>query len=336
MFFVSYEQLRSSLASRLMDRQLPPKLMHDMLEELDVIAGDYDIRRACTDLIVSGGLPEVIKMYCAALAVENKALGTIDDYRRQLSQFFDRVRKPYNQVTTNDIRVYMYTRQTKSNLAKSSLDHIRTVIHAFYAWLVDQEMIERNPARLIAPIKVPRSSRTALPPLDLEYLRKACRTPREKALVDFLYSTGCRVSECAALDVADIDWRERSALIRHGKGDKQRTVYFNAESEVSLREYLDTRPHESKALFCKTRAPYGHIHRNSLEAELRNIRSRVDLSVTVTPHVLRHTFATTAISNGAPVQHVQQLMGHVSLDTTMIYTHQRQEDIKATHRKYVT
>lgn len=333
---MSYEQLRSSLSARLMDRQLPPKLLHDVLQELDFVAADYEIRRSCTDLIVSGGLPEIVKLYCAALAVENKAHGTIDGYRRDLVRFFDVVRKPFSQINTNDIRVYLYRRQQESHLAKSSVEHLRVVINAFFSWCVDEEYLERNPARRIQPIKVPRSGRQAVPAVDLEYLRKACRTAREKALIDFLYSTGCRVSECAALSLDDINWIDKSVRILHGKGDKARTTYFNAEAEVSLREYLNTRGHESNALFCKTRAPYCHISNTALEKEVRKIRQRANLSVTVTPHVLRHTFATTAINNGAPVQHVQQLLGHASLDTTMIYTHHQQDDIRATHRKYVT
>lgn len=334
---MSYEQLRSTLAARLMDRQLPPKLMHDVLQELDAVSADYEIRRSCTDLITVSGLPEIVKIYCAALAVENKALGTIDLYRRQLTHFFDVVRKPFNQVTTNDIRLYLYSDQQRAGHQKSTVENHRVIINAFFNWLVDEEYMERNPARRIEPIKVPRSGRQAVPPVDLEYLRRACRKPREKALVYFLYSTGCRISECAALTVDDIDFRDRSVRILHGKGDKARTTYFNAEAEVSLREYLSTRKHESPALFCGTRAPYGHVTTKSLEQEIARIRGRAgQLTVTVTPHVLRHTFATTALNNGAPVQHVQQLLGHASLDTTMIYTHHQQDDIKASHRKFVT
>lgn len=332
---MSYEQFRSSFSARVLDHNIPPKLLHDILQELDIVAADYDIKRACTDLIVAGGFPEIVKCYLAALAVENKAVGTVDGYRRELLKFFDAVRKPFNTVTTNDIRIYMFNRQQSSHLKKSSTEHIRVIINAFYAWLVDQEYMERNPARRIEPINVPRSDRQAVPALDLEYLRQACRTPREKALIDFLYSTGCRVSECAAITMSDINWIDRSVKIRHGKGDKARIVYFNAESEVSLKAYIASKPHETSALFSKSRAPYGHITRNALEAEVRKIRSRVNLTVTVTPHVLRHTFATTAINNGAPVQHVQQLMGHASLDTTMIYTHNQQDDIRSSHRKYV-
>ena len=332
----NYEQFRSSLSARLMDHQLPPKLLHDVLQELDIIAADYDVQRKCTDLIASGGDHQIVQMYCAALAVENKAKGTIADYYRILSAFLTTVQKPFSAITTNDIRVYMFNRQQQRNLKKSSLEHLRVVINAFFSWLVDEEYLERNPARRIQPIKVPRSDRQAVPALDLEYLRKACLTPREKALIDFLYATGCRVSECAALELSDINWATRAVTIRHGKGDKSRVTYFNAEAEVSLRAYLDSRKGSSAALFCASRAPYGHVSRESLEAEVRHIRERAQLTVTVTPHVLRHTFATTAISNGAPVQHVQQLLGHASLDTTMIYTHNNQNDIQASHRKFVT
>ena len=332
-----YEKFRTALAARLADK-LPAKLLHDVLQELDMVASDYDVKRKCTDLIVAEGIPEIIKMYCAALAVENKALGTIDGYRRKLVEFFDFVRKPYNNVTTNDVRVFLYHVQQSRNLKKATVELYRVSINAFYNWLVDEEYLERNPARRIAPIDVPESEREPVTKVELEYLRMACKTLREKALIDFLFSTGCRVSECAAVAMTDIDWSDRSVRIRHGKGDKFRIVYFNAESEVSLKAYLAGRKHESAALFACSRAPYGHMSKEALEAEVRHIRSRTGdkVKTPVSPHVLRHTFATTAIDNGMPVEQVQQLLGHANLDTTMIYVKRNQEKIKASHQKYIS
>jgi integrase/recombinase XerD len=332
---MSFEQFRSSFSSRLVDR-LPAGLLHDVLQELDIVAADYDIKRSCTDLIVYEGLPEIVKLYCAALAVENKAHGTIDGYRRELIRFFEFVRKPFTVVTTNDIRLYLYHRQHEQNLQKSSVEHVRVVINAFFSWLVDDEYIDRNPARKIEPIRVPKEGREPIPAVELERLRLACRTDREKALIDFLYSTGCRISECAALTVNDIDWRDSSVRIRHGKGDKARTVYFNPESEVSLRHYLDNKPHPSLALFSATRAPYGHVTKEALEAEVRHIRSRVaNLSVEVVPHALRTTFATNASRNGMPVEHVQKLLGHSNINTTMRYVKVDQDEAKSSHRKFI-
>lgn len=334
---MSYEQMRSSLSSRLLDHQVPLELLHDILQELDLVAADYDIKRTCMDLIVSGGFPEIVKIYCAALAVENKSLQTIEGYKRELLKFFSTFSKPFNLVTTNDIRTYMFHRQYDDHLMKSSLEHVRVVLNSFFNWLVDEEYMERNPARRIEPLHIDKHGREPIPMIELEQLRLACKSLREKALIDFLYSTAARASECAALSMDDIDWRERSAKIRHGKGDKFRIVYFNAESEVSLRNYLDNRKYESQALFCSRKAPHGHLTKEALELEVRRIRSRVGgLSVQVVPHALRTTFATQASANGMPLEHIQKLMGHANINTTMRYVHSAQEDARASHRKYVT
>ena len=332
---MSYELFRSSFAASISGR-LAPELTRDVLQALDYVASQYDIHKACTDLIIPGQLPDVAKMYLAALAVENKAAGTIQDYHRHLTRFFENIPKPYNLVTTNDIRIYLFNYQKASNLKKSSLEHVRVVINAFFSWLVDEELMERNPARRIEPIRASKEGRKAIPAVELERIRMACETPREKALIDFLFSSGCRISECTALTLDDINWADRSVRIRHGKGDKARTTYFNAEAEVSLKHYLSSREGESNVLFCRSRAPYGHITKEALEAEVRRIRARVPgLTVQVVPHALRTTFATTLASSGTPVQHVQQLLGHASLDTTMRYVHNADDDVKTSHRKYM-
>lgn len=331
---MSYEQFRSNFASRIADR-LPAELLHDVLQALDITSADFEIRRTCTDLIVTGAVPEVVRIYSAALAVENKAEGTIKGYYGALRAFFEFVRKPYQQITTNDIRVYLYHYQHDLHAAVSTVEHTRTVINSFFTWLVDEEYLERNPARKISPISVPSSSREPLSPVRLEYLRKACRTLREKALIDFLYSTGCRVSEAAAMNLSEIDWTDRSVRILHGKGDKFRITYFNAEAEVSLREYLASKPAQTDALFTSSRSPYRRLSTRSIQKEIGSICKRSGIPAKVTPHILRHTFATTAIGNGMPVQQVQQLLGHSKLDTTMIYAKVDQQDVRSSHRKYI-
>lgn len=329
-----YELFRTKLAASLIGA-VDESTLQRVLTIVDGVSVGFDISKACTDLIVPGVLPDVAKMYLAALAVENKAAGTLSNYKLYLTDFFQTIRKPYNAVTTNDVRVYLYQYQQKHGVKKSTLDHIRIVINSFYSWAVDEELMERSPTRRIRPMEKEKTERTSLQQIDLERLRLACTSNREKALVDFLYSTGCRISECAAVNLSDIDWRERSVKIRHGKGDKSRTVYFNAESEVSLRKYLMERKGDSSALFTSFRAPYGRVGTHALQIEVKKIRERAIVTAPVTPHVLRHTFATTAIDHGMPVQEVQQLMGHARLDTTMIYAHQNQESIRSNYRKFV-
>ena len=330
---MSYELMRTQLASRLSLR-LPAELLHDLLQELDQVAVDYDIKRSCTDLTVAGGLPEPVRMYIAAMAVENKSKATLDNYLGILRTFFSRVSKPYNVITTNDIRTFLWAYEKERNISKNTLEHMRVVINAFYSWCMDEELITRNPAKRVDPIAVPKHEREPIEQIELEYLRRACRSKREKALIDFLYSTGCRISECAALVMDDIDFRDRSVRIRHGKGDKARITYFNAEAEVSLREYLTKRRFPSSAVFARSRAPHTNVSAHALRDEVRKIRKRAkNISRPVTPHVLRHTFATTLIANGTPVEHVQKLLGHASLDTTMIYAKLDQQDVRSSHRK---
>lgn len=332
---MSYEMFRTTIATRLQD-YLPVKLLHDVLQQIDDVASQYEIKRTTTDLITISDEPEMVKMYLASLAIANKAMSTLGDYRMHLKRFFTHVKKPFNTVTANDIRLYMHEYQMESNLAKSSLDHVRTVIYGFYSWCVNQEIMERNPCKLVDKVKVPKKQLPPLEQIDLEYLRAGCQTPREKALVDFLVSSGCRIAECAALKLSDINFADRSVLIRHGKGDKQRVTCFNAESEVSLRVYLSSKKHESEYLFSRSRAPYGEISSTALRREICKIRKRVmQVPVKTTPHTLRRTMATLASDNGMPIQDIQLLLGHSSLDTTMRYVSRSDQKIQTSYRRYI-
>ena len=195
---MSYEKLRNEIAAtRLQSRSSGD--VAAILAVIDQASSGYEITKKSTDLIVAEEFPQIIKMYVASLAVENKSRCTTEGYLRTLRAFFDSVRKPFDAVTTNDIRAYLYAYQQQRGVKNSSLDHIRTVINGFYAWCVREEYLIRNPVAKIAKIKSGPVNRPRMTALELETLRHACSTPREKALVDVLYSTGIRVSELTAL-----------------------------------------------------------------------------------------------------------------------------------------
>ena len=332
---MSYETFRTSLVSRIVDL-LPAKLLNDVMTEIDILSQFYTFDKQCTDLITMDELPVMVKNYISSLAVENCSNDTLRNYTRELWHFFEYVRKPYNTVTTNDIRCYLYKGQTENGWQPSSKDHVRTVINSFFNWLVDNELLSRNPAKTIKPIKYNRKKLPPLQQIELEKMRNACVNDRERALIDFLYSTGLRISEAAAVVMDDIDWKERSVFVRHGKGDKERTSYFNAEAELSMKRYLSNRKGNDPHLFVKGRAPYNHVSRNTLEHDVKKIRERVpDIKIKVTPHTFRRTMGTTAVARGCPIEQVKQLLGHVSLDTTMQYVTINQEDTKAAHKKYL-
>lgn len=332
----SYEQYRHSILTRLTDR-LPAGLLNDVMQEIDLVSNDYTIERSCTDLITTEAVPEIVKVFIASMAVENCKKTTLRDYRMNLLKFFDVVRKPFNAVTTNDIRVYLFTQQQERGWTPETTEHKRVVINAFFNFLLNNEYISRNPAKPIKPTRLPKKKLKPLQQIELEHFRNACITDRERALVDFLFSTGCRISEAAAATLSDINWADRSFLIRHGKGDKERMTYFNAEAEISLRRYLESERGKDPHLFVTHRPSHKALNVATLEKDIRMIRSRIPdlLSVRVTPHTFRRTMGTSAVRRGCPIEQVGALLGHESLDTTLQYVTIAKEDVKYAHQKYM-
>lgn len=333
---LSYETYRSQLVSRL-NEKLPPKMLNDVMQEIDALSNDYTFEKVCMDIIPADGIPEVVKFYIASMAVENCKKTTLSGYKYALINFFSTVRKPYASITANDVRCYLHKEETEKNWQPTTKEHARVILNSFFNWLVDNEYLNRNPMKSIKPTRLPKKKPQPLKQIELEIFRDACRTNREKALVDFLFSTGCRISEAIAMKIEDVDWRDRSVIIHHGKGDKQRITYFNAEAEISLRKYLDEREGNDNHLFVKTRAPYNEVTKEALEQEIRNIRDRVKdkLQIKVSPHTFRRTMGTTAIEHGCPIEKVKELLGHESLDTTMRYVTITQNEVKQAHSKYL-
>lgn len=313
---MSSESFRNEFISRLLN-VLPSDQVSAVLTTLDETVSHYDIEPKHVSLTVPGGTPEVVKYYLVSKSIGNMSQKTLYIYRLRLEHFFSIVKKPFSDITSGDIRGYMGYCKTQMSASDSYLDNIRRILNAFFSWLVANEYLIRNPCASVEPVKHQAAERIPLTPYELEVLRWYCKTIREKALVDFLYSTGVRISECHDVSLSDIDWNCRSVIIRHGKGNKRRIVYFNAESELTLRKYLDSRDDSNPALFVTSRNPHTRLGVRSLETEIAKVSSRCDMHVY--PHKLRHTFATSGIRGGMPLDKLQALMGHAKPETTLIY-----------------
>jgi len=325
------EMLRNELAAHLA-ALFPPESVRAVLAVFDLASSGFDISRKPVSLIPSEPpFPEVVKCFLTSKAIANCSAKTLDQYRYKLTAFFQAVRKPVRQVTPNDIRLYLYHYKKARSVGDHTLEHTRIILHAFFQWAEENEYVPRNPAAKIERIRYQEPKRAPLTPYELEELRWNCRTLREKALVDFLFSTGCRVSECAGTDLADIDWTARSVFIRHGKGGKARTVYFNAEAELSLRKYLEARSDADPAVFVRSRAPFCRLSARSIELAVKKISRRSDIPVC--PHRLRHTFATAGIRGGIPLERLQSLLGHANPRTTLIYARIDAADLQRDHQR---
>lgn len=326
------ESLRNDLMVNL-STCLSPQQLSKVLQVYDYSISSYDVSRKETSIISINSIPEAMKWYLASKTVESKSKGTIYQYRYRLTKFFAAVNKPLDQITANDIRIYLALCKQSLGNSDSTIDDIRRVLNAFFEWCVKNEYLQHNPVAKVEKIKFQNAKRDPLTSYELEELRYSCSCAREKALIDFLFSTGCRAGELVEVKLSDINWTSRSVIIRHGKGDKRRTVFFNAESEFSLRKYLESRSDDSEYLFVRSKRPFSKLSVRSIENLVKKIRQTSGIQKKCSPHVLRHTFATASIACDMPLEKLQALMGHSKPETTMIYAKIMEDDLRNAHQK---
>ena len=200
-----YEQFRNQFMV-LLSEHFSDDVISIILDELDKAAYDYEIKKKSTELTVyNDDIPDIVKTYLVCKKMEGLSKGTLENYKRYLHMFFRYLKKPPEKVTTNDIRIFLYSYQKHRGISNRTLDKYREYISRFYQWACDEEYINKNPTKNIKPIKYEIKPRQALSQMDLEYIRMACTTIREKAIIEFLYSTGCRVSELSIVKKCDID-----------------------------------------------------------------------------------------------------------------------------------
>lgn len=327
----NYENFRTVLTLNLSTVIDDPETLKNVLSMVDLSMQNFEISNKPLDIIPASGFPEVAKYYLASKGVSNLSKGTLKQYRYKLIHFFDTVKKPYTDITANDIRIYLFSFKQERNASDCYVDNVRITLNSFFQWCVDNEYLLRNPCAKVDKIKYQTKRREPMTTLSLEDLRWHCRDVREKALIDFLYSTGCRVSECAGVLLSDIDWEKNSVRLRYCKGNKERTVFFNDEAKVSLKAYIEKRGHISPALFTSTKAPHQQLKTHALEDIVRKVGERAGIKTY--PHKLRHTFATVGLRNGMPLEKLQALLGHTNPQTTLIYAKLNSDILQLEHQK---
>ncbi len=246
----------------------------------------------------------------------------------------------WSQVTAHDIRRFLVA-LSERGYARRSVARKVAAIRSFFRFLMRHGEIQRNPAEGLPTPRVGRSLPHALRPAEIESLLAAPdrATPlgcRDAALLETLYSSGMRVSELTGLAVDDII-RCRGALRVVGKGDKERTVFLGRAALEALGDYLE----EARPALLRSRRRAGptasalFLNKNGTPLTDRGVRDVLTRTVAaaalrqaVTPHALRHSFATHLLENGADLRAVQELLGHASLSTTQIYTHVTREHLK--------
>ena len=276
---------------------------------------------------------DYIQLFLAAKRVEGCSEKTIRYYDSTLRAVLSTIRKNVLQITTDDLRLYLDSYQTNRTASKTTIDNIRRILSSFFAWLEDEDYILKSPVRRIHKVKTCKTVKETYSDEVLEIIRDRCENRRDLALIDLLASTGMRVGELTLLNRDDIDFENRECVVL-GKGNKQRKVYFDARAKVHLQNYLRGRTDDNPALFVSLQKPHNRLRIRGIEIRLHELGEKLSLC-RIHPHKFRRTLATMAIDKGMPIEQVQQLLGHQSVDTTLQYAMVNQANVKQSHRKYI-
>ncbi|MDQ0230681.1 tyrosine-type recombinase/integrase [Metabacillus malikii] len=232
--------------------------------------------------------------------------------------------------TTEQLKEY-FSKSSKT-LKPSSLAHRVRSIKSLLRWSHKEGYIRRNPAAKIKEPKVGKRIPKFLTEREIEHLREACYSPLERALFEFMFSTGCRIGEIVTLDKNNINWSNHSAIVR-GKGDKEREVYFNIRCDIWLKRYVESREDNEAAIFVTERHPH-RMSKAQMRYIIQRISKRAGINKVIHPHQLRHSYATNLLNNGAPIEVIQSLMGHEKSETTKIYAELSGRLRKEFYQKY--
>lgn len=325
--------------------------------EVDIVLKDFEIMTRTTEiaLLSEDRNQYLFNKFLAAKLVAGCTDRTLNYYRKELIFIFDRINKTADNVTTDDIRLYLAFRQKKDGISKVTTNNELRVLSSFYSFLQDEGIINRNPCAKIDKIRYPKTKKHAFTEIEIEKLRDCLRDNREKAIFEVLLSTWCRVSELVQMKIEDMDGNK---ILVHGKGEKDRTVYLNARAYLAVERYLaertDKNPYIFAGSYCwgdKTPqkgvknewyknaelvAPDTHLEKGSVEQMIRRLKKRAGITSDCHPHKFRRTGATMALRKGMSIEQVSKMLGHENIDTTQIYLDLNESDLEMNHKKYVT
>lgn len=331
----------------------------DLRNRLYIMLDKYEITQRETGiaLLQEDRNEYLLKKFIIGKTVKGCTKRTLQFYRYTINFVLNYIKKTVDDITSEDIRLYMAKRLYQDKVTKTSVGNEIRAMSSFFSYIFNEELIDKNPMQRIEKIKKEKTKKEAFTELELEKMRAELKTNREKAIFEVLLSTGCRVAELVNIKTAEINGEE---ILVHGKGEKDRTVYLNAKAQWALNEYLSERSDSSPYLFpggyyekqflrqksgnkrIKLKEWYKnpnlideskHIDPGTIESTIRNIGKKA--GVQAHPHKFRRTCATFALRRGMPIEYVSKMLGHEAISTTQIYLDLSEQDLKTAHRKYV-
>ena len=270
----------------------------------------------------------------ATKKLEGLSPRTLKNYEYTLRKLQNVFYKPVSTITTADIKMLMYSEAEKKS--PSSMNTFMTPIRLFFQWLQNEEFIIKNPCASIKPVKEPKRLRKPLTEEQVEQLRDSMLTRRERAILEFFLSTGCRLSEVLNVKTREVDFNNKTLLVI-GKGNKERRVYFTERCKRSLNNYLKNREDNCEYLFVTDRKPYRKISPRGMQVIVNKMKEKANLDIHIHPHIFRHTFATQALRSGMKPEIIQQILGHEDVGITLkVYAKLAQNEVEHSYRMLVS
>lgn len=299
---------------------------------LRIVLNGYEITKKSNELaVIEDKRARALQMFFVTKRVEGCSPRTITYYQGVLKRFFTDVNCNLETVTSDVIRYYIAIRSERDRLGKVSQDNELHVLKSFFGWCTTEDYIAKDPTKNIKPIKRDQRIKKAFSEIELEKLRKSVNTKRDLAILETLYSTGCRVSELCGMDRKNIDGNEITVF---GKGGKERVCYLNAKSLLAIGDYLSERNDNDPALFVGLNSPHERLTYSAVDDIMHKLGLKAGVE-NCHPHRFRRTAATIALNRGMPIDQVQKMLGHSVIGTTTIYAQSDMENVKASHKKYV-
>ena len=301
----------------------------DMAAVMSAVADNLAAYSMDMNRIQDVAADDLLDAYMSAMQIQGRSPKTLERYRYIIGRMMQAVNVPTRQITVFHLRKYLSDEKARG-ISDRTLEGIRQVFSAYFNWLQRECLIQSNPTANLGAIKFVKKVKDIYTDVDLEKMKFRCKTLRDRAIISFLMTTGCRISEMTGLNRNDVDLNTLECTVM-GKGSKERTVYFDAVTSMLLSNYLSQRKDDYEALFV------GKGSERIKPAAIRKMLVQLGSSSNVDhvhPHKFRRTLATNLIKRGMRIQEVAQILGHDKLDTTMQYVVLDKSDVAHSYRKY--
>ena len=282
---------------------------------------DYELTEV--KLLPAAGVHDnewILKRYIIDSLAADRKESTVKAYVGAVRELFRETGKHYSQITGQDITDFLAIKQHRDKVSQNYKSTLYRYFSAFFGWAYDNEHIQSNVMSKVPHVKAIQKKKERLTDEEIEDIRDACNSLKEKALVELLLSTGMRVGEVSALNLSDLDLQHKRVSIYGEKTNRYRTGMLTTKAAKALRQYINSREYCTDALFICDRKPYNRLQNSSLEKMIKDIAKRAGITrIPVTVHVYRKTFASIMYKKTKDVLMVSKLLGHAKTDMTVQY-----------------